>query len=65
MCFTISVANSLHLTEGGAFHLAGEVVGDGLAADGAVEALDDEVGGLDPAHVAEHHLAAEDRRSRG
>ena len=29
---------------GGTFHLAGEVVGDFLAADGAVEALEQQVG---------------------
>jgi len=44
---------------GGAFHLAGEVVGDGLCTDGAVHALDDEVGGLGPAEVAEHHFAGQ------
>lgn len=44
------------LTEGGAFHLAFEVVGDGFVADGAVDSLDDEVGGFVPAHVAEHHF---------
>jgi hypothetical protein len=42
-----------------AFHQAGEVVGDGLGVDGAVHAFDDEVGGFGPAHVAQHHLAAE------
>jgi hypothetical protein len=30
-----------------------------LAADGAVQSLEDEIGRLGPAHVAEHHLAGE------
>src|SRR5437773_397280 len=38
----------------GAFHEPCEVVGHGSCADGAVHALDDEVGGFGPAHVAEH-----------
>lgn len=41
----------------GAFHLSGEIVGDGFGADGFVEAFDDEVGGFLPAHVFEHHVA--------
>jgi hypothetical protein len=41
-------------------HQALEIVRDGFGLDGAVHALDDEVGGLGPAHVAEHHFAAED-----
>lgn len=45
---------------GSAFHEAGEVVGDSLGGDGAVETFDDEVGGFAPAHVAEHHFAGED-----
>ena len=46
--------------EGGSVHLAFEVIGDGLGSDGAVDALDDQVGSLVPAEVAEHHLAGED-----
>ena len=34
---------------GGTFHETGEVIGDLAAADGAVEALDDEIGGFGPA----------------
>ena len=60
MCFTTAWPNSLHFEEGGVLHLAFEVVGDGLGADGAVHALDDEVGGVVPAEVAEHHFAGED-----
>src|SRR6185503_184518 len=33
---------------------------DGLRADGGVQAPDDHVGGFLPAHVLEHHHAAED-----
>ena len=47
-------------TESGAFHLAFEVVGDGSGSDGAVDSLDDEVGGFVPGHVAEHHFARQD-----
>ena len=47
-------------SECGPFHLAFEVVGDGFGCDGAVDSLDDEVGGFVPAHVAEHHFAGED-----
>ena len=35
-----------------------------LGGDRAVHALDDEVGGLVPAQVAQHHLAREDHRAR-
>ena len=52
---------ALHLLR--SFHQAGEVVGDGLVADGAVHALDDQVGRLGPAQVAEHHLARENDRA--
>ncbi len=47
----------------GAFHLAGEIVGHFLAGDGAVETLEDQVGGFVPAQVAEHHFAGEDHRA--
>ena len=40
-----------------AFHLASEIVGDGLAGDHLVHRFDDRVGSFRPAHVAEHHLA--------
>lgn len=46
--------------EGCAVHLAFEVVGDCSGSDGAVDSLDDEVGGFVPAHVAEHHFAGQD-----
>jgi hypothetical protein len=36
----------------GAFHLAGEVVGDALAADRAIETLENQVRRFRPAHVA-------------
>src|SRR6266404_2228014 len=42
-----------------AFHLPCEIVGYGLGVDGAVHALEDEVGGFDPAEVTQHHFAAE------
>ncbi|MCK7526755.1 MAG: hypothetical protein MZV64_58740 [Ignavibacteriales bacterium] len=51
------------MTSVGVVHQAGEVVGDGLRGDGAFHALDDQVGGFGPAHVAEHHLAGEDDRA--
>src|SRR6188472_1701297 len=38
-----------------AFHETREVVGDLLRGDRAVHALDDEVRGFDPTHVAQHH----------
>jgi len=40
-----------------AFHLAGEVVGDALAADRSVQAFQDQIGRFGPAQVAEHHFA--------
>ena len=40
-----------------------EVVRHRLGPDRAVHALDDQVGGLGPAHVAQHHLAREDHRA--
>ncbi len=46
--------------EGGAVHLAFEVVSDGFGSDGAVDSFDDQVGGFEPAHVAEHHFAGQD-----
>jgi hypothetical protein len=48
------------LAQGSTFHEPVEVVGDGFGGDGALDALDDEVGGFGPAHVAEHHFAGED-----
>ena len=51
------------LAEGAAGHEAFEVVGDGLGGDGALDALDDQVGGFVPAEVAEHELAREDDRA--
>ena len=43
----------------GARHLAGEVIGDPLGANRAVQAFEDQVGRFVPAQVAEHHFAAE------
>jgi hypothetical protein len=45
---------------GRARHLAGEVVRDRLRADRLLDAGDDELRGLVPAHVLEHHDARED-----
>ena len=47
----------------GAFHLSGEVLGDVLGVDGAVHALEDAVGGFDPAEVAQHHFAVVSSRA--
>ncbi|QDU70419.1 hypothetical protein Pan265_02460 [Mucisphaera calidilacus] len=55
--FDDGVAEFGALEECGAVHESFEVVGDGLGGDGAVHALDDEVGGFVPAEVSEHHLA--------
>src|SRR5690242_35880 len=41
----------------GPFHQAGEVVGHDFLTDGAVHCVDDRIGRLGPAHVAEHHFA--------
>jgi hypothetical protein len=54
------VAELAALDFGAAFHLAGEIVGDALGGNGAVQAFEDEIGGFHPAQVAEHHFAAED-----
>ena len=48
---------------GGAFHQAGKIVGDSFGGDSAVQAFDDEVGGFAPAHVAQHHFAAQNHRA--
>src|SRR5262252_4500294 len=47
----------------GALHEPRKVVGHRLVADGAVHALDHEVGRLAPAHVPQHHLAGENDRA--
>ena len=52
-----------HETSCRAVHQAGEVVGDLLVGDRGSERADDQVGGLDPAHVAQHHLGREDQRA--
>ena len=44
-------------------HQACQVVGDLLVGDGGAQALGDQVSGLLPAHVFEHHHAAEDHRT--
>lgn len=46
--------------EGGAFHLAFEVVCYRLCGDGAFDAFDDQVCGFLPAEVFEHEDAGED-----
>src|SRR5713101_6487163 len=46
-----------------ALHEPGEVVGHHLLPDGRLQRGDDPVGGLRPAHVAQHHLAGEDDRA--
>src|SRR5512132_1072927 len=53
---------ALHLLR--ALHEPREVVGDDLLLDRLLEAGDDPVGGVGPAHVAQHHLAGEDDRAR-
>src|SRR5260370_9385266 len=53
---------ALHLRR--AVHQAREVVGDDLGLDRLLEARDDPVGRVGPAHVAQHHLAREDHRAR-
>ena len=47
--------------EGCPFHQALEIIGDSTGLDGAVHTLDDQVGGLVPAHVAQHHLGGENK----
>ena len=49
---------------GGAFHLAGEIIGDAFGGDRAVQAFDNQIGGFGPAQVAEHHFAAEHDAAR-
>jgi len=49
---------------GGPFHLAGEVVGDNLLGDGFLKGVADEVGGLSPAHVFQHHHTGEEQTAR-
>src|SRR5436189_146938 len=48
----------------GAFHEAGEVVGDDLRLDGLLESGHEAVGRIRPAQVTEHHLAREDDGAR-
>src|SRR5438552_4728437 len=48
----------------GAFHEAGEVVGDDLRLDGLLESGHEAVGRIRPPQVTEHHLAREDDRAR-
>jgi len=45
---------------GGVVHLAGKIVGDAFAADRAVQAFEDGVRRFGPAHVPQHHFAAQD-----
>src|SRR3979490_1120905 len=49
---------------GRAFHEAREVVGHALGGDGAVHPLHDEVRGLGPPEVPEHHLTGQNHRAR-
>src|SRR5690606_28357644 len=51
------------LDERGPLHLPVEVVGHRLGGNGAFHAPDDEVRGLDPPQVPQHHLAGEDERA--
>src|SRR6266508_3928949 len=44
------------------FHEPGEVIRHGLAADPAIHASEDQIGGLRPAQVAQHHLTGQDHR---
>src|SRR5262244_1407591 len=44
----------------GAFHEAGEVVGDDLRLDGRLQAGHDAIGGVRPDQVPEHHFAGQD-----
>ena len=44
---------------GCAIHLAGEIVGDALAGNRAIESFQNEIGGFNPAEVSQHHLAGE------
>src|SRR3954469_8657081 len=48
---------------GGAGHQPREVVGDLLGGDRAIHALDEQIGGLHPSHVAQHHLTRQNHRS--
>src|SRR5687768_11755424 len=52
------------LQDGRALHLALEIVGDALLADGLLERFLDRVRRLAPAHVPQHHAAGEDHRPR-
>src|SRR5215471_1743869 len=47
----------------GSLHEPRKIVGHRLGADGAVHALDHEVGRLAPAHVPQHHLPGENDRA--
>src|SRR4029079_936661 len=49
---------------GGPFHLAGEVVGDFLLFDRALETGLDQIRGIRPAQIAEHHHAGQYDRAR-
>src|SRR5690242_10827404 len=48
----------------GSLHQPREIVGDRLCRNGAVHALDDQIRGLAPAHVTQHHFARQNHRSR-
>ena len=47
-----------------AFHQTFEVIGHGLGGDSAFHAFDDQVCGLEPLHVAQHHLCGQDDGAR-
>src|SRR5688500_8606532 len=58
----IAELRALHF--GCPFHQAREVVGDGSGRDSAVHPLHDQVGGLVPAEMAQHHFTGQDHRTR-
>ena len=64
MLLMIASPNSDVFSSVAPVHQPREVVGDALGGDRAVHPLDDQVGGLVPAEVSEHHLAREDHRAR-
>src|SRR6056297_2247912 len=68
--FLLHVLLAVGMAAGGALRFANrlaqprEIEGQLLGGDGIGHALDDEVGGLGPAEVAEHHFGGQDERTR-
>src|SRR5881628_2465650 len=58
------VAESRAANEFGAGHEALEIISHGLGVDGTLDAFDDEISSLRPAHIAQHHLAGQNNRAR-